>query len=158
MEIRLASPDEANALWRIRNLAIRYGCKDVYGASTIGAWTPDAMPAGFPRTIADNPFYVIDASGGRIPVATGFLDLKQQSVEAIFTLPDFMGRGLAGRILQAIKDEALKRGIRRLTLDSTPNACTFYQRHGFRVVREGIYHSPTAGELSSVEMACDLTE
>ncbi len=49
------------------------------------------------------------------PVATGYLNLEANSVDAIFTLPQYTGCGAAG-LLDAIKAEAkseiLKIGIR----------------------------------------------
>ncbi|WP_380180892.1 GNAT family N-acetyltransferase [Kalamiella sp. sgz302252] len=154
--VRRAEPEEAQALWRIRNLAIRAGCEEAYGAAAVRAWTPDEMSGGYIRAISQNPFFVADEPG--FPVATGFLDLREQSVEAIFTLPDYMGNGYATQILAAIKSEALARGILTLTLSSTPNAVTFYQRHGFAVVKETLYHSALAGNLLCMEMHSRLTE
>ncbi|HKS34645.1 MAG TPA: GNAT family N-acetyltransferase [Enterobacteriaceae bacterium] len=156
MQVRLARPDEAEKLWDIRNQAIRHGCRDSYGEEAIRNWTPDTMPEGYRRAIAANPFFVIDGPSGQ-PVATGFLDLTEGSVEAIFTLPECHGQGLAGRIMQAIKQEARERGYAQLTLASTPNAVGFYQRQGFSVTKEGLYPSALAQtSLRCVEMSLIL--
>lgn len=156
MVVRLASPDEAEECWNIRNQAIRYGCKGTYEISVIDAWTPESMPGNYRKVIADNPFFVADGNDGR-PVATGFLDLQSGSVEAIFTLPEHTGRGLAGLIIDAIKNEARMRGFKRLILSSTPNAKTFYQKHGFILVRESLYPSALAQtELRCAEMVLEL--
>lgn len=48
MKVRLAVPDEAPALWNIRNQAIRNGCRESYAAAVLEAWTPDTMPEGYP--------------------------------------------------------------------------------------------------------------
>ncbi|TPG65095.1 GNAT family N-acetyltransferase [Ewingella americana] len=157
MVVRLASPQEAEKLWIIRNKAIRHGCKDSYGEETLQAWTQDKMPEGFRNTIAENPFFVIDDPAGEYPVATGFLDLKNQSVEAIFTLPEFTGQGMARAILDAIKNEARLRGLKKLVLSSTPNAFEFYKKNGFILLKESIHHSPMANaDLRCMEMSCDL--
>lgn len=142
MGIRLAHAEDAEETWVIRNLALRHGCRDVYDADALAAFTPDVMPAGYYRAIEENPFYVMEAEG-RL-VATGFLDLQQQSVEAIFTLPGHEGRGYATAILTAIKQEAQRRGFPGLTLSSTPNAAGFYLRQGFTRVRDSEYFSARA--------------
>ena len=152
--IRRARPEEARALWQIRNLAIRAGCRASYGEEKVMAWTPDKMPGGYLQAIVQHPFFVADAPG--FPVATGFLDSEKHSVEAIFTLPDHMGKGYATQILTAIKNEALSRGSTTLTLSSTPDAMTFYQRHGFTLLRESVYHSALAGDLLCMEMQAGL--
>lgn len=51
MPVRLASPDEAEILWEIRNQAIRHGCKNTYGTDIVMAWTPDQMPPGCVRPL-----------------------------------------------------------------------------------------------------------
>ena len=157
MRVRQASPEEAAVLWHIRNQAIRHGCQTTYAPEVITAWTPDRMPASFPAMIRENPFFVIDGPDGQ-PVATGSLDLAAGSVEAIFTLPAFTGQGLAGEIIDTIKADALRRGYRRLTLSSTPNAASFYQQHGFTLLGERLYPSKLAGSgLRCMEMVIDLS-
>ncbi len=157
MKVRLASPDEAEALWDIRNRAIRYGCRESYAAEVIAAWTPEIMPQAYRSAVTNNPFFVVDDPASQGPVATGFLDLTSGSVEAVFTLPEFLGQGMASRILQEIKEEAIKRGLTQLTLSATPNACAFYKRNGFTVIEEALYPSSLAGtSLRCMEMVCIL--
>lgn len=116
------------------------------------------MPESYRNVIAANPFFVVDASDNKL-VATGFLDLSSGSVEAVFTLPQYTGKGLGSQIIEAIKSEARERGYRELTLSSTPNAQSFYERHGFTLVRESMYPSALAqAELRCMEMSIKLQE
>lgn len=155
MQLRKAQAHEAEALWNLRNLAIRHGCVSSYSPEIIRNWTPEAMPEHYRKMIIDNPFYVIDAQG--VLVASGYLDLNAASVEAIFTLPGYTGKGLASQIIAAIKDEAIARGITRLTLEATPNAADFYLRHGFEWLGESMHPSAMArAELRCVNMAITL--
>ena len=131
MKIRLAVPEEAEECWNIRNLSIREGCKPSYCASVLEAWTPEAMPEHYRAVITENPFFVVELPDAGL-VATGYLDLTEGSVEAIFTLPDYFGKGFASLIIETIKDEAVKRGLKQLILSSTPNAQTFYEKHGYQ--------------------------
>ncbi|MBM6605206.1 GNAT family N-acetyltransferase [Enterobacteriaceae bacterium RIT814] len=155
MQLRKAQAHEAEALWNLRNLAIRHGCVSSYSLEIIRNWTPEAMPEHYRKMIIDNPFYVIDAQG--VLAASGYLDLNAASVEAIFTLPGYTGKGLASQIIAAIKDEAAARGITRLTLEATPNAADFYLRHGFEWLGESMHPSAMArAELRCVNMAITL--
>lgn len=157
MNIRLASPVEAEECWNVRNQAIRHGCKNSYDAIVIAAWTPETMPVSYRDVIASNPFFVVDGPDSR-PVATGFLDLSSRSVEAVFTLPQYAGMGLGGQIIDAIKNEARKRGYEQLTLSSTPNAQSFYEKHGFKLIRESLYPSALAqAELRCMDMEIKLS-
>ncbi|CBY29439.1 hypothetical protein Y11_30911 [Yersinia enterocolitica subsp. palearctica Y11] len=107
--------------------------------------------------MACNPFFVIDDPVSQLAVATGFLDLSSASVEAIFTLPEFEGRGMASLILTAIKQEAKQRGFAKLTLAATPNASVFYEKNGFILIGESFYPSQLAqAELRCMDMVCYL--
>ncbi|HAI05784.1 MAG TPA: GNAT family N-acetyltransferase, partial [Pantoea sp.] len=64
----------------------------------------------------------------------------------------------AGEIIETIKAEAQRRGYRRLTLSSTPNAASFYLQHGFELLGESVYPSKLAGSgLRCMDMAIDLS-
>ncbi|WP_353241505.1 GNAT family N-acetyltransferase [Providencia sp.] len=149
MKVRLASPKEAKRLWFIRNQAIRHGCKNSYDPQTICNWTPDEMPPSYIKMVENNPFFVAVNERDEA-VSTGFLNLESNSIDAIFTLPEYMGHGAAGLILDAIKAEAKKRKISTLTLDSSPNAERFYQKHGFTPIRHDNYYSA----LAQANLAC----
>lgn len=156
MVLRRAKPQEAEILWNIRNQAIRHGCKTSYDADVIARWTPDLMPERYRQMVIEYPFYVVEDEKGEI-AATGYLDLDTHCLEAIFTLPAASGKGMATRIIGALKQEARSRGITRLTLDATPNARSFYQKLGFATLSEKYHHSRMAGaDLRCFEMAINV--
>lgn len=156
MKVRRAASAEAEECWNIRNQAIRHGCKCSYDAAVIEAWTPAAMPESFRNVIAENPFFVVDGPDNRT-VATGFLDLSTGSVEAVFTLPENLGKGFGSLIIAAIKDEARRQGFEKLILSSTPNAQSFYEKHGFTLVKESLYPSAlTRTHLRCMDMVYKL--
>ena len=107
------------------------------------------MPEHYREVITENPFFVVELPDAGL-VATGYLDLTQGSVEAIFTLPDYFGEGFASLIIEAIKDEAIKRGLKQLTLTSTPNAQTFYEKHGFMFIKE----TTSPSRLAQTDLRC----
>ncbi|QIG07514.1 GNAT family N-acetyltransferase [Proteus sp. ZN5] len=157
IQLRLAEPQEAKRLWYLRNQALRFGCENVYPSEVLAAWTPDEMPEGYRQAIINNPFYVIDCKEYNIPVASGFLDVKTGFAEAIFTLPEHMGKGFARLILKQLKHEAIKRGQSRLFLDATPNAVLFYLKQGFKALEERDYYSDLAkAKLHCYRMFIDL--
>lgn len=156
MTLRKATPQEAETLWNIRNQAIRHGCTTSYDAEVIARWTPDLMPERYRQMVIEYPFYVVEDEKGDA-AATGYLDLDTHCLEAIFTLPAALGKGMATMIIEALKQEARSRGITRLTLDATPNAQSFYQKLGFVTLRENYHHSRMAGaDLRCFEMAITL--
>lgn len=153
MKIRVATPEDAQGLWQLRNLALRHGCVAVYEPAILNAFTPEKMPDGMNKVVAENQVFIIDCSDGEVPCACGYLDLITGHVEAIFTLPEYQGRGLAASIIDAIKQQARELGIAQLTLSSTPNAVGFYQKQGFSVVSKGKYFSKSVqSDLDCFEM------
>lgn len=156
IRIRKARGDEAEVCWRIRNLAIVEQCQACYPLSAITAWTPEIMPKHYRLAILENPFYVAENSQGQL-LATGYLDGATQRVEAMFTLPAAMRKGLAARIMTRIKQEALARGLSAIALSSTPNAQGFYLKQGFQWVRNDTHYSPAADyAFDCVEMVYPL--
>lgn len=150
MKVRLAIAEEAPALWEVRNQAIRHGCRESYAAEVLQAWTLDNMPEGYRHAVRDNPFFVVDDGQGK-PVASGYLDIKAGSVEAIFTLPTWGGKGCASMIMAAIIGEAKQRKFRHITLDATPNAAGFYLRLGFTSTGEKRWHS----NMANADLRCE---
>ncbi|WP_353614560.1 GNAT family N-acetyltransferase [Mangrovibacter phragmitis] len=156
MKIRRAQVADAGECWNIRNQAIRHGCRHSYATDVIAAWTPDTVPAGQSEVIEAFPFFVAEHESGRL-VATGFLDVDAQRVEAVFTLPEYTGLGAASLILDTVKAEARQRGMAVLSLSSTPNAQSFYEKHGFESQGERTYYSSLAQQnLYCIEMILAL--
>jgi predicted GNAT family N-acyltransferase len=68
------------------------------------------------------------------PVGTGRL-LPDGHIGRMAVLKDWRGRGVGGRILAALMDEARGRGHREVVLSAQVRATAFYRSHGF--VEEG---------------------
>jgi GNAT superfamily N-acetyltransferase len=61
-------------------------------------------------------------------------DGRSGTIGRIVVAPDVQGRGLGGLLLQALHEEAQRRGVRRLELwtgGSSEANLTFYRRHGY---------------------------
>ena len=155
--LRRASVADAEVCWVIRNSALREQCVTCYPLAAIEAWTPQAMPEGYPRAIIEHCFYVIENVQGEL-LATGYLDSQTQRLEAIFTRPSAMGQGCAARIVKKLKEEALQQGLAIISLSSTLNAQPFYLKQGFIPLRHDRHFSATARcYLDCVEMYYPLT-
>jgi predicted GNAT family N-acyltransferase len=67
----------------------------------------------------------------QLPVGTGRL-LPDGHIGRMAVLRDRRGRGIGGRILVRLVDEARARGQREAVLSAQVHAVPFYRRHGFR--------------------------
>jgi len=69
--------------------------------------------------------------------ALGELYWEWFHLDLMWLKEDLRGRGLGHRLLQAIEDEARRRGAKNVFLDTFSfQAPEFYQRHGYRVFGE----------------------
>jgi GNAT superfamily N-acetyltransferase len=73
--------------------------------------------------------------GNRI-VATGYL--FEHEVGGIYVHPDYQKRGFGKQLLMHLLDEARKKELSYVWLDSTPLAKSMYLKAGFKVVEEKV--------------------
>jgi len=52
-------------------------------------------------------------------------------LDNLFVLPDYIGRGIGGELLQDFTGRVSSQDYKKITLDADPNAECFYDYHGF---------------------------
>jgi GNAT superfamily N-acetyltransferase len=65
------------------------------------------------------------------------LDAGTAEIKRMFVVPELRGRGIAGRVLAALEDQARALGVRRLVLETgvrQPEAIALYRRFGFAAI------------------------
>ena len=69
--------------------------------------------------------------------AVGFAELEGDGhLDMIYLRKDAVGRGVGGGLYRAVEREARGLGLGRIYTDASITARPFFERHGFRVVRE----------------------
>lgn len=128
--IRRARQEDKGALWHIHTRAIREVCKSHYSERELKSWTDVLKPARYEKPINNGPFYVAVESGSII----GFGNLNQKSgeIESLYVDPDYVGRGVGKRILEALENAAVGSGLKLLHLSSSLNAVKFYEMAGYQ--------------------------
>ena len=149
LPIRKATQDDAAAVWDLRNAAILHACKGFYADELLGLWTAGQMTEEFVEFVVQQ-FYVATVNG--VVVGSGFTDLGQGSVEAVFVRPDMMGCGIGRRIVAFCEELGRSAGLTELKLESTLNAAPFYRRCGFVGDMVGVYRSPRGISLPCIPM------
>lgn len=153
--LRPALPDDINALWALRTVAVRISCATHYAAEQITVWTASPVPDSYAAMLA--------AGGGIVAMQNetiagyAMLDADKQEVDAVFVDPAHAGLGIGKRLLAALEQLARGRGIARLRLSASLNAVPFYRAAGFIPLREEAYAHPSGISLDSVAMEKDLT-
>lgn len=147
--IRAAQLTDAAAVYDIRRAALRAQSRGFYPESDLEVWTAGELDDGFARHVAEAGHVVVYQDD---IVGFGILDLNSGRVDAVFTRPDWIGKGVGKRILHFLEQLARESGIHELHLNATLNAASFYRTQGFVGDVIGAYHSPRGITLDCVPM------
>jgi|SRR5690242_1273120 len=153
LHIRKATIADAPASFAIRREAILAQCRGSYSERDLDIWTSGQMSEAFAQRVADD-FYIAEVDG-RI-VGTGMIDLASGKIDAIFVLPNQMGRGVGRALMDHLEHLALGAGLESIHLDSTLNAAPFYRRLGFAGDQLSTYRSTLGVTLTCIPMVKHL--
>lgn len=150
LEIKRATPHDADSAFEIRREAIRSQCIGAYTAEQMALWTRGSASDGY-DTLMEKRFYLGWVEGE--PVVTGMLDLDNNNeVGALFVLPGHTGRGYGKAMLDHLENVARELAIEEVVLDSTLNAASFYRACGYVGDEHAIYRSPSGLVLACIPM------
>ena len=155
LHIRKAVAEDAVAVWNLRNAAILAQCSGHYPEDDLAVWTAGSVMDRFVQTVADR-FYV--ATVEHSVAGTGMIDTATGHLDAIFVRPDMMGHGIGTQMMVYLENIAVQAGLKKLTLDSTLNAASFYRKCGFVGDQLGTYESPRGVSLPCIPMTKELSK
>lgn len=133
----------------VRTAAIHAQCCGFYSAKLIEAWTSGGPTAEFTRRV-ETSFYVVN-DGDKV-VGCGAIDLGSGQIDAVFILPEFMGRGVGRQLLTHLENVAIAAGLNQAILNSTLNAAAFYRKCGYKGNTVSVYSSSRGIQLDCVPM------
>jgi len=144
--IRRATAADAEVVRKIVLLALRETNARDYPSSVI-----ERLVLTLPDRVASNletwcAFVAIVS--GRV-VGTG--SLNGQTVSSVYVHPDYQGRGIATKLMDAVEDAANAQSQATLSVQSSITARSFYAKRGFEIVREGFF-----GEEPTIVMSKDI--
>ena len=150
MEIRLAGPDDKEAIAEVHAASIKSVCSSHYDSSQIESWVNVIKPDVYDQAL--NEKYFILAVEGRAVTGLGIMDIQGGEISAVYAAPGSIGQGVGTLLLENMEMKAAEKGVRRLTANATLNAQSFYQRKGYRVVGEERHRLPDGTELPCIRM------
>lgn len=80
-------------------------------------------------------------------VLIGETSVRVAGVQNVCVLPDYRGRGLCKRVMEAVMDEAARRGYEAGLLFGTPEIGAVYERLGWRFVDRAVVRLDAGKEL-----------
>jgi putative acetyltransferase len=129
MNIRRAAVTDTERICRMHKASIRNLCRSHYTPDQIEAWAGPKRPELYERLIRDLIVFVVEE--GDDIVAFGALDVTAADIRALYVAPEFIGRGIGSRVLEALESEARHLAIPRLSVSATLNSVGFYSARGY---------------------------
>ncbi len=137
IEIRLARPDEANAISAVLWAAFA-DYKLLYTPEGFRATTPE--PDIVRQRMEEGPLWTAALSETIVGTAAAIASTDGLYVRGMAVVPLARGKGIAKLLLQHVEHYALSLGCSRMFLSTTPfliGAISLYERAGFRRTGEG---------------------
>lgn len=133
--IRPYRADDAPSMARLYYDAVRALGPRGYSPAQVAAWAPRPLdPIDVLNRAADGRATLVAADADDRAVA--YVDLEADGhIDHLYCHPDFAGRGVASRLLEAVIARAVETGITALHVEASELARPVFERHGFTVNR-----------------------
>jgi len=131
IEIRRAAPDQAEILTQIAFAAKRHWG---YPEHWIQLWSPILTIT--PEFIQQYETYVALLDNELVGFCAISLEDEKASLEHLWVLPDFMGKGVGNSLFNHMRSRCRELGVRILEIESDPHAQGFYERMGAKKIGE----------------------
>ena len=132
--IRRGRPGEGAALAALFHEAVHILCAADYDAAERHAWSPAPDAAPFERRITETMLWVAEGENGAL---LGFANLAPHGYfDCLYVAPEAAGQGVATALCTVLEQEAQRQGCPRLTVDVSITARPFFERRGYRLLRE----------------------
>lgn len=158
MEIREATPDDAEAVREVHAASITGLGPEAYDDEQVEAWAAGCESTDYAVIESDDTYFLVaenreDVRGFgslRLDPPDGYETDIDAEVTGIYVHPLVARRGVGSDLLAELERHAHEHGVRTLGLSASLNAVPFYEAHGYERVRE-FHHEFSAHESTDVE-------
>ena len=153
--IRIAQPKDIEEICQIQHSSVHALKGRLYTIEILNAWAERMIPEVVQKGMETPEMrgFVAELNGKVV----GFALLHDSSVRAIYVHPDFQKKGIGSRLLAHLEEEASSKGLHSLQLESSLNARSFYESHGYRVIKETKFSLSEELSMDSLEMVKDIS-
>jgi putative acetyltransferase len=158
--VRAAVPADAASIVNVHFRAVHETARPFYSEQIVQRWSPppnEARVARAMKGIVDEQEMLV-AEIDEIICGFGSIVPNAEELRAVYVDPAFGRRGVGSAILQCLEELAVRRGVRRLSLDSSLNAEVFYAKHGYAVLERGTHRLSSGIEMACVKMTKQIPQ
>lgn len=138
MIIRKGNRDDLAEMRRLFKDTISSICTNDYNHDQINAWKSGAENEERWLGVIDHQLVIVTKVNGQM---AGFCTLDQGNyIDLLFVHKDFQNRGIARKMYTFIEQEATLRKEKILTADVSKTARPFFEKMGFRMMKEQTVH------------------
>ncbi len=134
IEIRAYDARDAPGIARLFYETVHSVNRADYSEEQVRAWAPGVPDAdAWHARMAEHRTLVAEEDGEIV----GFVELGEDGhLDMLYVREDSVGRGVGRGLYDAVEREARARNLSRVFTEASITACPFFERQGFRVVRE----------------------
>ncbi|GJM42598.1 MAG: acyltransferase [Ardenticatenaceae bacterium] len=149
MQIRKATLEDAEAIWRLHHRSVLSLCAADYTSEQIANWVQHSTLARQQARLKKHRVFVAEEEGHLI----GFVRWNPATFElcSLFVDPDFVRRGVASALMETACQDARACGVTKFWLDASLTAVPFYTATGWQTIKQMMH-----GELACVRMTKQL--
>jgi len=134
IRVRGYEAEDAPEIARLFYETVRSVNRAHYSDEQLAAWAPEVPDARRWHERMSARLTLVAEEEGEV---VGFAELEGDGhLDMLYVRKDAVGRGVGLRLYEAVEREALDRGHGRITTEASITARPFFERRGFRLVRE----------------------
>lgn len=149
IKIRKADKKDIKTIHTLRSRSILDQCSPHYSNKQLALWTYGGISDSFIIDVLEN-FYVSELN--KSVIGCGKITLHTGMIDAIFVDPIYFGLGAAKKMILFLEDIAKKNSLKKIKLESTLNAASFYRHCGYSGEKVSTYESPRGISLECIPM------
>ncbi|MEL6559248.1 MAG: GNAT family N-acetyltransferase [Bacteroidota bacterium] len=154
MMIRRAKPDDLEAILKVFEETIRSTCQHDYTLEQINVWVSSIDDQEKWKNRIANQFFLVAELENKI---AGFTSLEGDYIDLLYVSNKFLRKGIANRLFEKLKGEALKNGKTKLASDVSITAYPFFEKMGFKMIRKNHFDLKEVN-ISNYRMELDLND
>lgn len=153
-EIRGYRVGDAPGITRLFYETVRSVNRTDYSEEQAEAWAPSVPDVEEWHVRMSGRLTLVAEEDGEV---VGFAELEGEGhLDMLYLRGDAVGQGIGRRLYEAVEREARGRGLGRIFTEASTTARPFFERRGFRLVREQTV-SPRGVPMTNFAMEKDLS-